>query len=650
MAYGAVAYASGLYGGPAAAPIIPSATDKPKISVQVAFTTNPNDTPAWTILTEDREVLRSFTVNRGRSTELDRFQAGRATITLANEDRRFDPSYASSPYYPNVVPMRRLRILANYGGVDYSVFSGYVDSWEQQYLPPQEAVCVVQATDAFKVFGNAEVASSVYAETIQSAGPSMWWRLGEASGASSAGESITGDHPLTPVGNPTFGAPSLSGYDPDGAAQFAAATDGLQGIFHDAANFPFGAAGSLEFLYRDDSGFSLGPRIAVATLGTPATGVDSINSTEYHATLINSAGTVFDAETSGVDFSGGSIHHVVLTWSAGSQIVIYVDGVDRTGPTATFTGTMANPSAPTWAVAVNAVDYPPLVSSSHPSTWDEISLWNVALTPAQVAAHYAALTTAWAGDKSGARINRILDTYPWPVADRIVDTGASELQTMTLGGSVLSALQKVEETEQGALFVNKNGDIRFIDRNTLVSIISNDTFGDGTGELEYADLIYVYDDEILYNEAVVTREGGVTQVVGDTTSQARYLRRTKVFDGMLYKTDADARGLAEWWIAHYKDPLLRATNMRLEPTAGNSLTHFPSVLGRELMDRVSVRRRPQNLGAAIDQETLIEGITHDVTPDQWITTWNLSPAESQVYWLAEIAGRGEAGVTTRAGF
>lgn len=663
MTYGAVAYASGLYGGPEAAPTIPSATDKPKISIQVAFTTNPNDTPAWSILTEDRDVLRYFTTNRGRSSELDRFQAGRATITLANEDRRFDPSYASSPYYPNVVPMRRIRILANYGGVDYSVFSGYVDSWEQQYLPPQEAVCVVQATDAFKVFGNAELASSAYAEVVQSDGPTMWWRLGEPSGAPFAGESVTGHYPLVKVGTPTFGSPSLSALDPNPAVQFPTANDALQGVFAEGT-FPWSTAGSVELLYRGDPGVNPAGLFSVVAFGVPLRGMDVSIDTfgAVSVTALNNVtggtapsgapiGTGGFADTGhSVDVDDGAVHHILITWAAGEMVRIYVDGTDRTEATFIFSGSMAAPSDK-WVVAINGIDYPPWPRGTGSlRTIDEFTVWNVVLTPAQVTAHYAALITAWAGDRSGARVNRILDAYPWPVADREIDVGASRLQTMTLGGSVLSALQKVEETEQGALFVNKDGDVRFIGRDTLLSIVSNDTFGDGTGELEYADLIYVYDDQILYNEAVVTRDGGVTQVVGDTTSQARYLRRTKVFEGMLYETDADARALAEWWTAHYKDPLLRATNMRLEPTAGNSLTHFPSVLGRELMDRVAVRRRPQNLGAAIDQEALIEGITHDVTPDQWITTWNLSPAESQVYWLAEIAGRGEAGVTTRAGF
>lgn len=881
MVYGAVAYASGPYAGPTAAIATPAATDLPLVSVQVAFTTNPGDTPVWTVLNESKDVLRQFTVNRGRSTELDRFQAGRVTITLANEDRRFDPTfgpasqyvdlpgasgnYAStpdspavsitgdidirvkvalddwtpaaitqtfmghqgtgdpnrawlfqaissgslqltwfplgtlasavtkvstvptgfvdgttnwvrvvhdvdngaggndvkfytspdgvtwtqlgttlttagaavridsidplavgarnngtndflsgniyyaelrsgidgavvakfdpntlaatagtrtpaswtsatgevwtvngsawawggawgSPYYPNVIPMRRIRILANYGGVDYSVFSGYVDSWEQQYMPPQDAVCVIQATDAFKFLSNAEMLSSGYAETVQSANPALWWRLGDPSGSLQAVESITGNYPLVPVNSPVFGSAGLVTGDPNGAVEFTDAdtpnssNDGLQGIFPEGT-YPITTGGSVELIFAVRGLNNFGPRFSVATLGSdggPLSGLDMASGVTIQPVILNSAGTSFNAFSS-IGVEDGLPHHVVITWAVGQQIRIYIDGIDQTATSDVVTGTLSNTTSK-WLVGINSIDYPPFVASGFESVNDEFALYTRVLTADEVAAHAAAAKLVWSGDKSGARVNRILDFTPWPATDRAVDTGVSTLGPATFGGSSLSMLQKVEETEQGALFATKDGSVRFMARDMMISSVSNGVFGDGTGELEYADLVYVYDDQLIFNDVQVTREDGITQVAGDAASQAKYLRRSKVFDGMLYSTDAEARGLGGWWITHYKDPLLRATNMRLEPSAGNALTHYPHVLGRELMDRVGVKRRPQNLGAAIDQETLIEGITHDVTPDQWITTWNLSPANTQIYWLAEIAGRGEAGVTTVAGF
>jgi len=42
--------------------------------------------------------VRSVSIRRGRSRELDRFSTGTATVVFNNEDRRFDPLYSAGPY------------------------------------------------------------------------------------------------------------------------------------------------------------------------------------------------------------------------------------------------------------------------------------------------------------------------------------------------------------------------------------------------------------------------------------------------------------------------------------------------------------------------------------------------------------------------
>ena len=54
--------------------------------------------------------VRSVSITRGRSRELDRYQTGVANITFKNQDRAFDPFYTSSPYYPDIKPRRNVTI------------------------------------------------------------------------------------------------------------------------------------------------------------------------------------------------------------------------------------------------------------------------------------------------------------------------------------------------------------------------------------------------------------------------------------------------------------------------------------------------------------------------------------------------------------
>jgi len=70
-----------------------------------------------------------ITINRGRQFELDAMQAGTCSFMLDNRDRRFDPDNAASPYWPNVIPTRRVNVRATWNSVVYDLFTGYVESW-----------------------------------------------------------------------------------------------------------------------------------------------------------------------------------------------------------------------------------------------------------------------------------------------------------------------------------------------------------------------------------------------------------------------------------------------------------------------------------------------------------------------------------------
>jgi hypothetical protein len=77
-------------------------------TVEIAFGSAPlAGTYSWTDVTD---YVKSFNTDRGRDYELDQVQAGKASIVLDNADGRFTPGLASSPYFPNVIPRRRIRI------------------------------------------------------------------------------------------------------------------------------------------------------------------------------------------------------------------------------------------------------------------------------------------------------------------------------------------------------------------------------------------------------------------------------------------------------------------------------------------------------------------------------------------------------------
>ncbi|MCR4340939.1 MAG: hypothetical protein NUW01_13750, partial [Gemmatimonadaceae bacterium] len=58
----------------------------------------------------------------------------------------------SSPYYPGVKPMRRIRARARWNLVDYNLFLGFVEEWPQEWPEAGKGARVrISAVDAFKV-------------------------------------------------------------------------------------------------------------------------------------------------------------------------------------------------------------------------------------------------------------------------------------------------------------------------------------------------------------------------------------------------------------------------------------------------------------------------------------------------------------------
>lgn len=232
----------------------------------------------------------------------------------------------------------------------------------------------------------------------------------------------------------------------------------------------------------------------------------------------------------------------------------------------------------------------------------------------------------------------ILDNLSWPTADQNVNGGDSLLQGWTItNGNVLQQLQLIVDSENGYLFMATDGKIFYRERHhRLTSADSTNvrgTFGDGGGsELPYVDLVPSFDDSNIYNDIHITRAGGTEQVAQDATSQARYFKRSLTKTGLLITTDNEANDAANWLLGQYKDVALRFKRMTIAGPMNDSL--WTQVLGRDISHRITVIRRPPGSGT-ITQDCFIEGVEHTISREDWLTSWDLSPASSQAYWVLD---------------
>jgi len=125
--------------------------------------------------------VREISTHRGAARELERVEAGTGSITLDNQDGRFTPFNPASPYYPFILPMRRIKITGQWpvgipslydsgspydssdpydGPTDYPAFVAFVESWPVSFPGEKDTEVRVTLVDGMKMLAVANVSGS----------------------------------------------------------------------------------------------------------------------------------------------------------------------------------------------------------------------------------------------------------------------------------------------------------------------------------------------------------------------------------------------------------------------------------------------------------------------------------------------------------
>ena len=98
----------------------------------------------------------SASIRRGRNRILDKFEAGTATVVLRDDNGNFNPSNTSSPYYGKLLPLRKIQIFADYNGIRYPLFYGFIMSFTTNFQVgvDQYAQVTLQCVDSFRLLNN----------------------------------------------------------------------------------------------------------------------------------------------------------------------------------------------------------------------------------------------------------------------------------------------------------------------------------------------------------------------------------------------------------------------------------------------------------------------------------------------------------------
>lgn len=212
---------------------------------------------------------------------------------------------------------------------------------------------------------------------------------------------------------------------------------------------------------------------------------------------------------------------------------------------------------------------------------------------------------------SGQRIDEILSRpeVNWAEDLRDIDVGETTLSADQIaeGTIALTYFRQVEQTEQGQLFIAKNGDLTFRSRNDTPEIATSFA-DDGTG-VPYQSVSVVYGSELLYNRVEIFPEGLDPIVVDDANSQLGY-GISAISLQTLHEYEDEAQDMANYILASYAQPEFRFEQVTIQ-LADIPTEDVTDVLNIELGDLVGISFTPSNIPPAIVEYARVVGIEHE---------------------------------------
>jgi hypothetical protein len=225
-----------------------------------------------------------------------------------------------------------------------------------------------------------------------------------------------------------------------------------------------------------------------------------------------------------------------------------------------------------------------------------------------------------AGQDTGTRINKILDSVQFPNSMRTIDTGNSLTQADPgTSRTSLSAVQNCEFSEQGAFYISPEGNVIFKNRNNTISSAGNTPteFNQTTG-IPYKNLIFAFDDKLIVNTANITRIGGSKQTYIEADSVAQYFPHAVTYNDLVIDTDSNAANVAAIYVTTRATTTIRIDQMTIDlndPSVPND-----TILELDYFDNVLITNvQPNN--STITKNLQIQGVIWDISPTRFLGTF-----------------------------
>jgi hypothetical protein len=234
------------------------------------------------------------------------------------------------------------------------------------------------------------------------------------------------------------------------------------------------------------------------------------------------------------------------------------------------------------------------------------------------------VTGAVAGEGTGTRVGKILDTIGWPESARSIMTGDTLCQAdPATTRTALQAIETATFTEQGGFYFDKGGNAVFKDRTFIYESAAETptAFSNAVGstDIPYTGITFALDDKTIVNQATVTRIGGTAQTASNQDSIDKYFLHSITANDMLMQTDAEALELAQNFVGSRKETSVRIESITLDLVTLGYGAGVTAALDLDYFDPMQITN-VNVAGTTIVKTLQCQGIAHSITPNTWRTT------------------------------
>ena len=237
------------------------------------------------------------------------------------------------------------------------------------------------------------------------------------------------------------------------------------------------------------------------------------------------------------------------------------------------------------------------------------------------------ITGGTAGQTTGARINKLLDYVNFPTNLRQIDTGDYTVQADPgTQRALLQALKNVESVEQGAFYMDQDGNAVFKSRSNVVKTGGSAPItyfsNDGTA-ITYSNIKFANDDKLIVNQATMTRVGGTPQTYSDSASISQYFPHSVNLTNLVAQTDAQCLDIARVYVQTRKDTTIRIDALSQDLTTPNYAAGITAALTLDYFSTVNIKNVQSN-GSTITKTLQIMGSNYTITPNSYDITFTTS--------------------------